>query len=85
MYTHDDRDSAKFPERIFAAVIAGLCGLLFGWVVSIVVVRITGGGAWLAWVPAVGLGIFGFLAPSRSRDMLTEFWNEILGYFLKGR
>lgn len=85
MYTHDDRESAKFPERIFAAVIAGVCGYFVGWLIAIIAVRVIGGGAWLAWLPAIALAVYGFMAPTRSRDMLTEFWNEILGYFLKGK
>jgi len=85
MYSHDDKDSAKLPERIFAAVVAGACGYFVGWFIAFVAVKVTGGGAWFAWVTAVVLAVYGFIAPSRSRDLLTEFWNEVLGFFLKGK
>ena len=68
-----------------AGVIAGVFGFPFGWVVAIIVVRVTGGGAWLAWLLAVAFAAYGFLAPTRSRDMLTEIWQEIIGYFFKDK
>ena len=85
MYSNDDQETAKLGDRIISAAFAGVCGFLFGWVVALVVVRIFQSGDWVVWVPAIILGAFGFMAPTRSRDMLTDFWNQLLNYFLRGR
>jgi len=81
MYTLDDQDSAKLGDRIITAAIAGISGYLVGWVVALVVVRLFSGGAWVVWVPTIALALYGFLAPTRSRDALSRFWNKLLNYF----
>ena len=85
MFAPDDRETAKLGDRIIAAAIAGVCGFMLGWVIAIVAVRLFQSGAWIVWVPTIALGLYGFRAPNRSRDMLTEFWSQILNYFSSRR
>ena len=80
MYTADDQDTAKIVDRIIAAIIAGLCGYFVGWLVAVIVVSFSGGGQWLTWLFVVGFTIFAFIAPSRSRDIWSHFWGELLSF-----
>ena len=85
MYTKDDSDSAELTDRIIAAVIAGLCGYFLGLFLFLLLSKFFESVFWVKWAVAIAFAIFGFVAPSRSRDLWTQFWNEFLGFFLKGR
>ena len=85
MYTKDDTESAQVIDRIMAAGIAGLCGYFLGTVLVFILASFISSAHWIKWAIAAAFAIFGFIAPSRSRDLWSQFWNELLGFFLKGR
>ena len=83
MYTKDDRDSAKLPDRLIAAAIGGILGYWIGKLVSLILISIFGWGGWINWLFTFGFGAYGFMAPMRSRDMWGNFWIAVWD-FLKG-
>ena len=85
MYTNDDSESAALIDRVIAAAIAGLCGYLFGVVFVLLLAAFFGEFLWMKWVVVAAFAIFGFAAPTRSRDMWTRFWKVFLGPFFQGR
>jgi len=85
MYTKDDQDSAKVTDRIIAGVIAGFCGYFLGVLVEGLANSVLGNGYGVTWVVAIGFAAFGFLAPSRSRDLWSAFWSGLLGAFSSRR
>ena len=85
MFSNDDQNSAEPIDRIIAAVIAGFCGYFLGALFGLLLGIFSIDALWVKWVVAAAFAVFGFLAPTRSRDLWTQFWNELLGYFLRGR
>ena len=80
MYSKDDRDTAEFPDRLIAGVIGGLCGFLFGGMLGFLTQRFLGSSYGLAWSVAGGFAVFAFIAPSRSTEIWSEFWEAVLGF-----
>ncbi len=78
MCSVDDRHTARFGDRVIAAVIGGLLGLVPGWLLAAMAVWLFGSGAWLTWVGVIGFGVFAFMAPSQSR----EFWGPVIEVML---
>lgn len=85
MYINDDHDTAKLADRIIACVIAGICGYFFGGFVEFLAMKLFNNGYELSWVLAIGFAIFGFMAPSRSREVWSAFWSGLLGVFSSRR
>lgn len=81
MYIKDDHATAKIGDRLIAAVIGGLCGYFFGGLVGYLTSRFLGSDFGLAWWFATGFAVFAFLAPSRSREMWSGFWEGLLKLF----
>jgi len=77
MYSKDDLKTAKPGDRIIAALISGLCGLFFGSLLAFLVYRLFGNEFQvpLVWVCIIVFGLFGFVAPTRSRDYWSSFWS----------
>ncbi len=85
MYTKDDHDTAKVTDRFIAGVVAGLGGYFFGGFVEFFAMKLLNNGYGLAWVVSIGFAAFGFLAPSRSRELWSEFWSGLLSVFSSRR
>lgn len=78
MYTKDDQQTAKVADRIIAGVISGGCGYFFGVLLAVIAFSFLGNDYGLKWVVAILFASFGFIAPSRSRDLWSAFWSGIL-------
>lgn len=85
MFTRDDSDSAELIDRVIATVIAGFCGYFLGFLLLLLLSYFIGSVLWVKWAVAIAFAVFGFAAPTRSRDLWTQFWSEFLGFFLRGR
>ncbi|KAA9131372.1 hypothetical protein F3N42_08605 [Marinihelvus fidelis] len=81
MFLNDDTDTAKLGDRLIAAVIAAFLGFWIGGFFGMLSMKITGSNYGLAWLSAAGFGLYGFLAPSRSTELWSRFWTEVLSYF----
>jgi len=79
MYLNDDYKTAKIGDRIIARAIAGFCGFWLGGFFGILVYEFTDNNYGLAWFFALALGVFAFFAPSKSREIWSAFWEELLG------
>ena len=85
MYSNDDRDTAKLGDRVIASVIGGLCGFLVGALAGFLLSKLLGSNYGLAWWGAAGFAAYAFVAPSRSTEIWSEFWESLLGFFGGGR
>lgn len=85
MYLHDDRETARAADRLIAAIIGGACGFFFGGLLGLLSHRFLGSTFGLPWLIALGFGLYAFLAPSRSRDLWSRFWEGILDAFARSR
>ncbi len=84
-FEHDDTGTAKLPDRLIAAAIAGLCGWFFGSLVAVALERLFQASWGLGWWITAAFVAYGFLAPNRSRTLWSEFWEGLLGILLRRR
>lgn len=80
MILNEDSKSAKLGDRLIAAVIGGLCGLLIGSAFAILVRFVSPSDYELSWIFASAFAIFAFIAPSKSTKIWSAFWEEILRF-----
>jgi len=59
--------------------LAGLFGYFLGGIFEFVAYKFFGNGYWLTRFAVIGFAGFGLFAPSRSRDLWSAFWTELLG------
>ena len=80
MYTVDDRETARLPDRLIAGVIAALLGYFIGSILAPGVAALFGERYGVHWIIAGLSGAYGFIAPARSRALWSAFWAEVLGW-----
>lgn len=80
MFTRDDRDTVKIGDRLIATAIAAFLGFWLGGFFGIIALKFADSSYGLPWIVAAGFGIFAFIAPSRSTEIWSAFWEELLGF-----
>ena len=83
MYPVDDRKTAKLGDRIIAAAIAAACGYFFGGMLGYLAIRVFEQTFGLVWISTIGFAIFGFFAPTKSRDLWSWIWTKVLHFLRK--
>ncbi len=74
----DDIDTAKLGDRLIAAAIGGPCGYFFGLLVAVLVARLFHVTFGLQWFVSAAFAVYAFLAPSRSTELWSGFWEGFL-------